>query len=312
MTRALHVLATGPQVLVQDLGRPGYAHLGVCRSGAADRSAHELAARLLAQEPDRAGLEVLLGGLTVRAEGDLTVCLTGAPTAATLDERPVAHHAPLTLRDGQVLALGPPLPADPEGFPAGLRTYLAVRGGLDVEPVLGSRSFDTLAELGPPPVREGDVLPVGAPPPDLPHVDHAPPAPVDPGAPLVLRCTPGPRADWLDGGAAALAGPTTWTVGDRTDRVGTRLEGAELGRAAAYQDAELPSEPMVRGAVQVPPDGRPVIFGVDHPVTGGYPVVAVVLDADVDRLAQAAPGRRVRLRLGDEDLPTPYLPHTWP
>lgn len=291
--RALHVLATGPQVLVQDLGRPGLAHLGVGRSGAADRSAHALAARLLAQEPDRAALEVLLGGLTVRAEGDLTVCLTGAMTHAVVDDRPVAHASPLGLRDGQVLALGAPL-APTTGRPsAALRSYLAVRGGLVVEPVLGSRSCDTLAALGPEPVQVGGVLPVGAPPRDLPHVDHAPPPPqAGPAQALVLRCLPGPRGDWVDGDLTR----GTWTVGERTDRVGTRLDGAALRRATAYRDRELPSEPMVRGAVQVPPDGQPVVFGADHPVTGGYPVVAVVLEEDCDRLAQAPPGRAVRLR----------------
>lgn len=281
--RALHVLATGTQVLVQDLGRPGLAHLGVGRAGAADRAAHALAARLLAQDPALAGLEVLLGGLSVRAGADLTVCLTGAPAPATVDDRPAPHGAPIALRRGQTLTLAVP--------PVGLRTYLAVRGGLALPPVLGSRSWDTLGGLGPAPVAAGAVLPVGDPPAEHPHVDQAPTAPPpDPTQTLTLRVTPGPRADWVDG--SLLVG--TWTVSDRTDRVGTRLDGTALARASAYQDRELPSEPMVRGAVQVPPDGQPVVFGADHPVTGGYPVVAVVTDQDVDLLAQAQPGQRVR------------------
>lgn len=290
--RALHVLETGPQVLVEDLGRPGLGHLGVGRAGAADRAAHALAARLLAQDAALAGLEVLLGGLVVRAGADLTVCLTGAPAPATVDGRPVAHGAPLALGAGRTLRLGMP--------PAGLRTYLAVRGGLAVEPVLGSRAHDTLAGLGPAPVAPGDLLPVGPPPARLPLVDHAPPPPPPAaGVPLVLRVTPGPRADWLADPAALTATP--WQVSDRTDRVGARLlplaGGTPAARATAYRDSELPSEPMVRGAVQVPPDGHPVVFGPDHPVTGGYPVAAVVLDADLDALAQAPPGQPITLRL---------------
>ncbi|WP_134772017.1 biotin-dependent carboxyltransferase family protein [Ornithinimicrobium flavum] len=304
----LRVLATGTQALVQDLGRPGLASLGVGRAGAADRAAHALAARLLAQDPSVAGLEVLLGGLVVRVETSgsrttpLTICLAGAPAPATVDDRPVALGAPLLLHPGQVLSIGVPT--------AGLRTYLAVRGGVAVPSVLGSRSHDTLAGLGPPPLAPGDLLPVGDPPPSHPHVDVAPTPPVpDLDSVLTLRVSAGPRADWVEAGArgdradgrhgtpAALL-DTTWTVSEHTDRVGTRLEGTGLTRAAAYRDRELASEPMVRGAVQVPPDGRPVVFGADHPVTGGYPVVAVVLDADVDRLAQARPGQRVRFRPG--------------
>lgn len=307
---ALRVLATGTQALVQDLGRPGLAPLGVGRAGAADRAAHALAARLLAQDPSVAGFEVLLGGLVLRAEASgprstpLMICLAGAPAPATVDDRPVALGSPLLLHPGQTLALGVP--------PAGLRTYVGVRGGLLVPPVLGSRSRDTLAGLGPAPLVAGDLLPVGDPPPLHPHVDLAPTPPV-PGlaTPLVLRVSAGPRADWVDpGDGPAGDGPaeagghgipaalleTTWTVSEHTDRVGTRLEGPRLARAAAYRDRELASEPMVRGAVQVPPDGRPVVFGADHPVTGGYPVVAVVADADVDRLAQARPGQQVRFR----------------
>lgn len=282
--RALEVLAVGPQVLVQDLGRPGVADVGVGRSGAADRSAHRLGARLLAQEESRAGLEILLGGLRVRAVGQLTVCLTGALAPMTVDGSRVPHGAPVLLPDGAELAVGTPT--------EGLRSYLAVRGGISVDATLGSRSHDTLSGLGPPPVRAGQRLQVGPPPSSLPFVDQAVPGPAP--DPLVLDVLPGPRRDWL-ADPAALAS-TAWTVTDRSDRVGTRLDGPPLTRAEAYRDAELPSEPMVRGAVQVPGDGRPVVFGADHPVTGGYPVVGVLTEAGADRLAQTPPGRSVTLR----------------
>lgn len=232
-------------------------------------------------------LEVLLGGLRLRVRAQVTLCLTGAPAEATVDGRRVAHGSPVVVPAGSEVALAPPA--------SGLRTYLSVRGGIDVPAVLGSRSWDTLAGLGPDPLAAGDLLPVGPAPREQPDVDQAPvPDPLGPGVELVLPVLPGPRASWL-ADAPALAA-TSWTVTDRTDRIGTRLDGTALTRAEAYQDGELPSEPMVRGAIQVPPDGCPVIFGADHPVTGGYPVVGVVEDAAVDLLAQAPPGTRVALR----------------
>ena len=283
-TRALEVVRVGPLALVQDLGRPGHAAVGVPRSGAADRAALRLANRLVANDDeDAAAIEVLLGGLAVRAHGLRTVALTGAPAPADVDGTPVGHHSVLTLRPGQTLTLGPP--------PTGLRTYLAVRGGLDVEDVLGSVATDTLSGLGPAPLRTGDVLTVG-PEPESPWLlDVAPVAPPT-GTTVTLRAVLGPRADWV-ADAAALA-HTTWTVSSRSDRVGMRLEGEALRRT---DRRELPSEGMVRGAIQVPPGGEPVVFLADHPVTGGYPVVAVVVDADVDRAAQARPGQSVRFRL---------------
>lgn len=282
--RALEVLRVGALALVQDLGRPGHAAVGVPRSGAADRAALRLANRLVANDGEgAAGIEVLLGGLAVRAHGLRTVALAGAPAPADIDGTPVGHHCVLTLRDGQTLTLGPP--------PTGLRTYLAVRGGLHVEGTLGSSSSDTLSGLGPPPLAAGVLLGVG-PEPRLPWLlDMAPVAPPT-GATVTVRAVPGPRADWVQD-IAALA-DTPWTVSSQSDRVGMRLSGEPLRRA---DRRELPSEGMVRGAIQVPPGGEPVVFLADHPVTGGYPVVAVLLDADVDRAAQARPGQAVRIRL---------------
>jgi biotin-dependent carboxylase-like uncharacterized protein len=286
MTRALEVLATGPLTLVQDLGRPGLAALGVGRSGAADRGAFRLGARLLAQDYTAAALEVTFGGLVVRAHGDLMVALTGAEAPAMVEDRQVAYRGPLALSNGNTLTIG--IPA------AGLRTYLSVRGGVDVPAVLGSRATDTLSGIGPPPVKAGDLLPVGPPPREFPVVDHAPlPSPTA-GA-LVLHALPGPRDDWLAEPAALSA--AAWTVSSRSDRVGIRLEGPALGRHPEREGQELPSEGVVRGAIQVPAGGEPVLFLADHPVTGGYPVVAVVREDDVDAVAQAVPGQPVRIVL---------------
>ena len=171
---------------------------------------------------------------------------------------------------------------------AGLRSYLAVRGGLAVAPVLGSRSTDTLGGLGPAPLRAGETVAVG-------DEVAGPPRPHDaltliPAGLWHLDVTPGPRADWFD---LAELTARTWEVTADLDRVGVRLTGAPLTRR---RDGELPSEGLVRGAVQVPPAGTPVVFGADHPTTGGYPVVAVLTDTAADRLAQARPGTRLRLR----------------
>jgi biotin-dependent carboxylase-like uncharacterized protein len=280
MTRTLEVLAVGASALVQDLGRPGLGASGVGRSGAADRASLTLANRLVANDEGAAAIEVLLGGLEVRATSLLTVALAGAAAQATVNGTPVGHHAVIILWPGVVLRLGVP--------PTGLRTYLAVRGGIDVVPVLGSRSTDTLSGLGPPPLRTGDVLSVGPEPAELPVVDVAP-VNGPPGDTVVLHAVLGPRAEFVTD-AADLTG-ITWTASSRSDRIGMRLEGGRLRRA---DDAEMPSEGMVRGAIQVPPGGEPVVFLADHPVTGGYPVVATVCDADVDRAAQVRPGQGVR------------------
>jgi biotin-dependent carboxylase-like uncharacterized protein len=276
--RALEVLAPGPLTTVQDAGRPGRGAAGIGRSGAADRRSYALATRLLGDADGTAVLEVTSGGLAVRARGDLVVVTTGARCAGSWP-----HLAPTVLRDGAELRLGAPV--------TGLRTYLAVRGGLAVPPVLGSRSSDLLGGLGPAPVAAGDVLPVGAPTGPLPGVDVAPVAD-PPGGDVVLRVLPGPRREWFVPAAWARLTTSLWQVTADSDRTGLRLDGPELSRA---RTDELPSEGMVRGGLQVPPSGRPVLLLSDHPVTGGYPVLACVHDDDVDRAAQLRPGQGVRL-----------------
>ena len=274
----LEVLATGPLVTVQDRGRPGHAHLGVPRSGALDAAAHALAQRLVGNEPGAAGLEVLMGGLTVRLDEDRWVAVTGAEVPLRLGDRAVPTGRALRLPTHTPLTLGTPL--------RGARSHLAVSGGLVVDPVLGSRSTDTLSGLGPPPVRTGDRLPVGA-PAGVPAAVEVPPAPPD----GPLRLHPGPRADWCDGDPVDLLVRGAWTCGPDSDRVGLRLEGGDLPRA---RTDELASEGVLLGAVQLPPGGRPVVFLADHPTTGGYPVVAVVEPADLWRCAQLRPGDPVR------------------
>lgn len=285
----LEVLGVGPQVLVQDRGRPGHADVGVPEGGAADRGSAALAGRLVGDDEARPLLEVLLGGLSVRARGPQVVAVTGAPVPVTVDGRPAPFAAPVRLVDGQVLALGTPV--------AGLRSYLAVAGGLDVAAVLGSASTSPVARLGPAPVAPGDVLAVRGPRTVPPYGDPSVAAAggwtPSPRGVTTLTALPGPRDDWFAPQALPLLTRTRWVAGDG-DRVGVRLDGPALPRA---RTDELLSEAMVAGAVQVPPDGRPIVMGRDHPTTGGYPVLAVLTVDSLDRLAQVRPGETVRFLL---------------
>lgn len=283
MKTALQVRATGPLCLVEDLGRHGTSGIGVGRSGAADRASLRRANRAVANPEGAAALEVTLGGLEVEvAGGAALICVTGAPCPVSVDGRDIGPYAVFTAPAGSVVRLGP--------APSGLRSYLAVRGGIDVPEVLGSRSHDVMAGLGPAPLRPGDVLPVGPAAADYPVVDALPPTAYD--EPVVLRAVRGPRDGWVTD--ADLLVNVGWTASDRSNRVGMRLAGGAFEPVDANK--QLPSEGAYRGAVQVPPSGEPVLFLADHPVTGGYPVVAVVVDDDVDRAAQVCPGQSLTFR----------------
>lgn len=275
----LTVLRADGLVTVQDQGRVGYAHLGVPRAGALDGPAAALANRLVGNPPDCAVLETTLAGITLRAGRALTLAVTGAECEVVVDGRHRPFGEPVSVAAGAEVLLGPAR--------WGVRSYLAAAGGIDVAPVLGSRSTDTLAFVGPPVVVAGSVLPVGSP--------AAAPAPVDGHRPTrpeaVLRLHPGPRIDWFARDSLDRLAAASYAVGSDSNRIGLRLSGPALARAV---DRELPSEGMVPGAVQVPPDGQPVVLLLDHPVTGGYPVVGVVDRADLARCAQLRPGDPVR------------------
>jgi biotin-dependent carboxylase-like uncharacterized protein len=272
----IEIVEPGPLATVQDLGRAGWAGLGVPRSGAFDRAAGRLANRLVGNEPGAAVLEATLGGLVVRAVDATTFALAGAPCPGP------DFGVAFTVAAATTLRLGAPL--------TGLRTYLAVRGGIVVDEVLGSRSTDRLSGLGPPPLRAGDRLPVGTTPARLPSGTAAPLGP----SRRSLRVTRAPRADWFADEALNLLTTVSWTVRSDSDRVGVRFDGPALPRV---REGELPSEPTLPGALQVPADGRPILFGPDGPVTGGYPVLALVRDDDLDAAAQFRPGDEVTFRL---------------
>ena len=280
-----HVREAGALVTVQDRGRPGLAHLGVPRAGWLDPAAATRANRLVGNSEGAAVLEVAGGALVLRHEGPgRWVCVTGADGAVTIDRIACATAVPLRLESGSVLVVG--------AATSGVRRYLAVGGGIDVPPVLGSRATDTLAWVGPPQVRAETVLPVGE--------EQGAPAPCDvanavghaPGG--LLHLVPGPRVDWFEADALERLCAHDYVVAADSNRVGLRLSGPTLVRR---RHDELPSEGMVLGAVQVPPDGSPVVFLADHPSTGGYPVIAVVEPADLGTCAQLSPGDRVRFAL---------------
>ncbi|WP_159736161.1 5-oxoprolinase/urea amidolyase family protein [Arthrobacter sp. 9V] len=298
----LRILNPGTQSLIQDLGRRGYGPLGVSAAGALDRASLRRANRLVGNAPTAAAIESVNGGLTVQAVGDQVVAVTGAPVTLTIESpswfesddgdvqpgatRNVPMASPFALLDGEVLTLGAP--------ESGFRNYVAIRGGVDVPEVLGSRSADTMSGIGPAPLVVRQVLAagdntastaVGA--PEL--------QPEFPGSGVtVLDVVPGPRADWFDQEALDSLCSQEWLVTPQSNRVGMRLDGTPLKRT---REGELPSEGTMAGALQIPPAGLPVLFLADHPITGGYPVIGVVRDEHLDLAAQVPIGGKIRFRL---------------
>jgi KipI family sensor histidine kinase inhibitor len=289
--RTVEVLQPGPLATIQDLGRPGSGHLGVPHSGAADSGSMRLANALVGNEPGAAGLEVTLGRLSLRFGCDAVAAVTGAPaplrlrTAAGAEDAP-AHATAFSVPAGAVLGLGSPA--------AGLRSYLAVDGGINVAPVLGSRSADLLSGLGPPPLRAGDVLALAAPRPEAEGIRPGAGTPAPPNATVELQAVAGPRDDWFEAAALAALTGGSYQVTAASNRTGLRLAGPRLDRRRV---AELPSEGMATGSLQVAHDGQPILLLADHPTTGGYPVIAVVRSADIDAAAQLRPGQNVSFRL---------------
>ncbi|WLP91997.1 biotin-dependent carboxyltransferase family protein [Gordonia sp. NB41Y] len=283
----IEIVAPGPLATIQDRGRPGYAHVGVPRSGAADRPSMDLANRLVGNDDSAAVIEATLGGLRIRTDTTVLVAVTGAPVPVRAGGLSVAVGTAVPLPAGAELALGTPA--------HGCRTYVSVRGGFDVATTLGSRSTDTLSGLGPAPLSPGDVVGVG----DL----HGPwpaatEAPLDSTHPDVTRLTTraGPRRGYLADPSGLFTGE--WVATAHSNRVGVRVTRPTGSAAPVLRHRadmpELRSEGVAHGSVQIPPGGEPVIFLADHPVTGGYPVVAVLTASASGRAAQLAAGDRVR------------------
>jgi len=275
------ILRTGPLTVLKDRGRPGHAYQGVAPSGAVDRSAYARANALVGNPPGAAALECTLGGLRVSFDGPAVLVLTGTDAVLDVQGTRAGVEEVVTVPAGATVSVTMPR--------RGLRSYLAVRGGFAVLPVLGSRSTDRIGGIGPDRPGPGDVLPVGT--------EAGPPAAREeirsPDGPLAIDL--GPRDDWFTDAAVATLLSAEFTVTPASDSVGLRLDGPELARA---RTDELPSEGVVRGSIQVPPNGKPIIFQADHPVTGGYPVIAVLTPPAADRAAQLRPGATVRFTRG--------------
>lgn len=278
----LEVVHAGPLTTVQDRGRGGCGSLGVGRSGAADPISHDAANRLVGNAVGAATLEVTAGKFVMRAVGAMTVAVTGARAPLTVNAAPAADYSTLHLGSGDLLEIG--------YTTTGLRTYIAIRGGIDVPETLGSRSTDTLSGLGPEPVQAGDRLLIGADEAEWPTEDLIPP-PAPTQCPALLDISLGPRDGWFTPASIQALLHHAWTVTEFTDRVGVRLRGP--GPLHRSHHEELPSEGVAAGSIQVPPNGQPVVFLADHPVTGGYPVIAVVSTAGIGTLAQLRPGHSV-------------------
>ena len=297
---ALEIQSPGLQTLFQDLGRSGQAGQGVSASGAMDQAALKVANRLVGNASHSACLETASGGLRLRSRGDTVVAVTGADTPLTITSAngsrwQAARYQPFAMTEGDTLSIGQPQ--------AGVRSYLAVRGGFAVAPVLGSCSTDTLAHVGPQPLAVGDVLAVRPlhhgvvglpeePPTDLPTTQDV----------VTLDVVLGPRTDWFKPESLERLRSQLWQVTPQSNRIGLRLAG-EVALERTVTD-ELPSEGTSWGAIQVPPNGQPVLFLADHPLTGGYPVIGCVATYHLNRAGQIPIHAWVRFKPVSDFAPT--------
>jgi KipI family sensor histidine kinase inhibitor len=283
------VTQPGLRTVRQDGGRRGLAAIGVPAAGPADPTSFELANRLVGNPPDAVALEATAKGPTLRCLRPTFVGVVGARPELRLQGQPVPVDQVVPVAAGQVLDVG--LVRD------GLRCYLAVAGGFVGPDLLGSCATDLLSGLGPGPIAAGDHLAAGVISPPLgDHVDARARMARPDGEAVVLRVVPGPHPERFAPGAFDSLASMNFTVEADSNRIGLRLRAREATPLlAAGTVAELDSQGIVTGAVQVPPDGDPVILLPDHATMGGYPVLAVVVAVDHGLLGQCAPGMSVAL-----------------
>lgn len=309
VTEGLLVTRSDRPALYQDLGRKGRSSQGVSESGALDRGAMQAANLLLGNPRESAVIEVTFGGFAFQADRAVTVAVTGAPCSMTIrtpngSEIKAPFARAFALDAGDEVTLGIPL--------AGMRSYLALRGGFLVEPMLGSAATDTLAKVGPETIQTGSLLvPASKPacavdesPQEAGRLPRA-------GEIVTLDVIPGPRTDWFTQAGIETLRTQEWDVTPQSSRIGMRLSGnAPIERSV---HGELPSEGTAHGAIQVPAEGQPVLFLADHPLTGGYPVIGVVASHHLDLAGQIPIGARIRFNLiaafdPQERLAEPLVP----
>ncbi len=279
MTATLTITTPGLCTLVVDYGRPRTRSLGVPVGGAADRFWLALGNGLVGNPADCAALEVCLSGPTVVADAPLACVLAGAPFTLHTGRRDLSPGVTFTLGPGEMLYIG--------GTPRGARAYLCVRGGLDVPVILGSRS--SLA-----PLQAGERLPCRSGTIAARSIRPGPDEDTVGGGEVLLHALSGGQADWFAGQTGLQE---SWTVTPASNRMGLRLAGPAL----AVPAREMVSEPVCPGTVQVTRDGQCILLGVDGQTIGGYPRIAQVIAADLDRLGQLRPGDRVRFVLVSPD-----------
>ena len=281
---ALEIVNCGPGASVQDAGRYGFRRFGVSTAGAMDRRALALANALAGNPPDTAAVELPLAGAEFRVVGGpVLVAAHGPGTTLAVSGRPESERSSVQLAEGDTVMIGPPRD--------GVYGYVAVAGGILTRPVLGSRSCHRRSGIG------GDVLSPG---------DRLPCAGGSDNAPLYLpegkwydssdaiRIVPGPQADCFEEATWSRFLSSRYRISPRSDRMGLRLEGPVLRSSKGH---DIVSEGVVPGSVQLPGDGNPIVLGRDCQTTGGYPKIATVVSADLDRLAQVPIGRDVRFRM---------------
>ena len=281
----IRVLDPGPQTTVQDAGRRGHMRYGIPPSGPVDHRSFVLANRLVGNPDGAAALEFTLMGPRLRAETPCSIAVTGADAPVTLNDAPVPAWTTLALGAGDVVKIG--------AARGGVRGYVAVAGGIEVPPVLGSRATYLRGRMGGMHGRglaREDLLPFGAAP--TPRRRTVPPeARPQWGGEAVLRVVLGPQADrFTEAGIAAFLG-SAYEVLPQSDRMGARLNGARIAHARGH---DIISDGIALGAVQVPGDGQPIVLLVDRQSTGGYTKIATVCSFDIARVGQAKPGQRLR------------------
>lgn len=281
--------------LVQDRGRPGHGDIGVTRSGALDRASARAANAAVGNSSSAAVIENI-GGLRITANVDTVLAVTGAEATVEVSTRS-GHRATKALAQPIGLLAGEELAVRPTG--TGARNYVAIRGGLATDTVLDSAASDVLSGMGPAPLADGDSLKAGR--AARTAVNPTILNPADSTNAATLRCVLGPRHDWFAEQTVQDFLSTTWEVSGQSNRIGLRMTGPKGAELSREREEELASEGMLPGSIQVPPNGLPVLFLADHPVTGGYPVIATVIPEDMDATGQLPPGSTVAFRAVDPD-----------
>jgi len=285
---SLHIVKPGLLTTVQDLGRFGHQASGVPVAGPMDGFSHRVANQLVGNDVAAATLEITLIGPEFVVEADTTIAIAGALFEVTCDDRPVSSGASFTVQKGQRIKFGRIL--------QGARTYLAVAGGFQTEPVLGSRATHLVSRMGGLGGRalvSGDRVPIRSGLPLRPQ-RKSPGMMLPSKGRALLRVIAGPQADWFGADALKTIAGVSFRISPQSNRMGYRLQGPPLVRSS---EGELISEPLGIGAIQVPAAGEPILLMADRQTAGGYPKIAYVITADLPLAGQLAPGDFIEFNL---------------